>query len=420
MMIPTEKLRTTIPELNVEALRQDFPILQSKDGGTVPVYLDNASTTLKPYSVIAAVKEYYEEYSANVHRAIYSLGERATEEYEGARQKVAQFINAPDSSHIVFTGGATESINLVAYAWGRHNLRPGDEILITEMEHHSNIVPWQLASRDTGASLRYIPILENGNLDFSKIDELLNPKTKIVAMIHQSNVLGTINPVAQLIARAKDIGALSLVDAAQSVPHSPVDVTALDCDFLVFSGHKMLGPTGIGVLYSRQELLEIMDPFLGGGEMIEQVTMDNSTWNEVPWKFEAGTPKIAQAIGLGAAIDYLKPLNRKALINHERELIQYALSTLSNIPGLTIYGNANPRGPVISFNVNNIHPHDLAQILDQRHIAIRAGHHCAQPIMDRLGVPATTRASFHFYNTKEEIDFLSTAIEKAREFMGTS
>ena len=404
--------------LNVAKIRKDFPILQPKNGEAVPVYLDNAATTLKPQSVIAAVNEYYEDYSANVHRSIYEIGERATAAYEGAREKSARFINAPDSSHIIFTSGTTEAINLVTFAWGRHNLGPGDEILITEMEHHSNIVPWQLAARDTGATLRYIPITEDGSLDLTEIEDLLNPKTKIISMIHQSNVFGTLNPVAQLIARAKDVGAPSLLDAAQSVPHSPVDVTALDCDFLAFSGHKMLGPTGIGVLYARRELQETMEPFQGGGEMIQQVTMENSTWNDVPWKFEAGTPNIAQAIGLGAAIDYITSQDRSTLMQYEKGLTDHAMKTLLEIPGLTIYGDSKSRGPVVSFNVEDIHPHDLAQILDKNHVAVRAGHHCAQPIMSKLGVSATARASFYFYNTMEEIDMLSAAIKQARNFMG--
>jgi len=420
MMTTTFKEDQTTASLDVTTVRQDFPILNQMDGGTVPIYLDNAATSLKPQSVIAAVNKYYEEYSANVHRSIYSMGERATEAYEGAREKTARFINAPDSRHIIFTRGTTEAINLVTYAWGRYNLNPGDEILITEMEHHSNIIPWQLAVKDTGATLRYIPITEDGTLDLSNIDELLNPRTKILAMIHQSNVFGTINPVAQLIARAKDVGALTLIDAAQSVPHSPVDVTALDCDFFAFSGHKMLGPTGVGVLYAMRELQEAMEPFQGGGEMIQQVTMENSTWNDVPWKFEAGTPNIAQAIGLGAAVDYLTSLDRTHLLQHERELAGYAQETLRKIPGLTLYGSHVHREPVISFNVEGIHPHDLAQIIDQHHVAVRAGHHCAQPIMNKLGVSATVRASFLFYNTLEEVDLLCAAIEYARKFMGLS
>ncbi len=420
MMTTTVKEDQTTAELDITAIRQGFPILNQMDGSTVPIYLDNAATTLKPRSVIAAVNKYYEEYSANVHRSIYSMGERATEAYEGAREKTARFINAPDRSHIIFTRGTTEAINLVAYAWGRYNLNPGDEILITEMEHHSNIIPWQLAVKDTGATLRYIPLTEDGTLDLSNIDELLNPRTKIVALIHQSNVFGTINPIAQLIARAKDVGALTLIDAAQSVPHSPVDVTALDCDFFAFSGHKMLGPTGVGVLYAKRELQETMEPFQGGGEMIQQVTMENSTWNDVPWKFEAGTPNIAQAIGLGAAVDYLTSHDPTHLLQYERELAGYALEALRKIPGLILYGSHMPRGPVISFNLEGIHPHDLAQILDQHHVAVRAGHHCAQPIMNKLGVSATVRASFLFYNTLEEVDLLCAAIEYARKFMGLS
>lgn len=404
--------------LDVERIRDDFPVLHQRVRGKPLVYLDNAATSQKPRQVIEAVATYYREYNANVHRAIHALGERATEAYEAARAKAASFINAAETRSIVFTRGTTEAINLVAYAWGRHNLGPGDEILITEMEHHSNIIPWQLAARDTGATLRYIPIRRDGTLDLGDPLRYITPRTRLVAVVHQSNVFGTVNPVEEIVGYAREVGALVLVDGAQSVPHFRVDVQQLGCDFFAFSGHKMLGPTGVGVLYGKPEILESMEPFLGGGEMISKVTMESATWNTIPWKFEAGTPNIAQAIGLGAAIDYIDSLGIDAIHEYERELTAYALQALKSIPGVTIYGNCPTRGAVIAFNVDGIHPHDLAQILDQDGIAIRAGHHCTQPIMRKLGVSATARASFYFYNTTDEVDRLCRSIEKAKEFFG--
>ncbi len=404
--------------LDVERIREDFPVLRQRVRGKPLVYLDNAATSQKPQQVIDAVATYYCEYNANVHRAIHALGERATEAYEAARAKVARFINAAEDRSIVFTRGATEAINLVAYAWGRHHLGPGDEVLITEMEHHSNIIPWQLAARDTGATLRYIPLKKNGTLDLREPAHYFTSRTRLVAVVHQSNVFGTVNPIEEIVRYAREVGALVLVDGAQSVPHFRVDVQRLDCDFLAFSGHKMLGPTGVGVLYGKPELLEAMEPFLGGGEMISQVTMESATWNDIPWKFEAGTPNIAQAIGLGAAIDYLNGIGMDAIHQHEKELTAYALQALGSIPGITIYGDSPTRGAVVAFNVDGVHPHDLAQILDQEGIAIRAGHHCTQPSMRKLGVSATARASFYFYNTVSEIDSLCRAIEKAKEFFG--
>ena len=403
--------------LDTDTIRKDFPLLSRRVRGKPLTYLDNAATSQKPQAVINKITEFYQQYNANVHRAIYAIGEQATLEYESAREKVARFINAWDTNSVVFTKGTTESINLVAYSWGRHNLGPGDEILITEMEHHSNIIPWQLAARATGATLRYIPIRQNGTLTLDDPGEYFTDKTKLVALIHQSNVFGTINPVREIARLAKDVNALVLVDAAQSVPHSPVDVRALGCDFLAFSGHKMLGPSGVGVLCARPELLAAMEPFMGGGEMINSVTMEESTWNEPPWKFEAGTPNIAQAIGLGAAIDYLETISIDAIEEHERALTQYALDTLSAIPEVTIYGSEVNRGGLVSFNVENVHPHDLAQILDQKGIAIRAGHHCAQPIMQKLDVPATARASFYLYNTPAEIDVLCDGIMESINFL---
>ena len=414
--VPPETI--SLPKsLDVDKIRQDFPFLKNRVNGHSIRYLDNAATTQKPQQVLDKLNEYYRNYNANVHRAIYTTGEKATHEFEESRSKVANFINAPNPKNIIFTRGTTEAINLVAYAWGRHNLKPGDEILITEMEHHSNIVPWQLAARDTGATLKYIPIHTDGTLALNQLDDLLTEKTKLVGVIYQSNVFGTVNPIEKIVEAARSVGAVTLVDAAQSIPHGPVDVQKLNCDFLAFSGHKMLGPSGVGILYGKEELLETMEPFLGGGEMISTVTMEESTWNDIPWKFEAGTPNIAQAIGLGAAVDYLSSLGMEAVKEYEQMLTQYALNKFNNILGMTVYGNAPERGGVISFNVDGIHPHDMAQILDQSGIAVRAGHHCAQPIMKKLEVSATTRASFYIYNTTEEIDHLVNCILKAKEFM---
>ena len=394
--------------LNVEKIRADFPIFQNNPD---LIFLDNASTTQKPQKVIDTLTHYYENYNSNIHRGIYTIAEKATAAYEETRDKVAAFIGTEDRQSIVFTRGTTESINLVASSWGQ-NLKPGDEVLITEMEHHSNIIPWQLICEKTGASLKYIPISEDGMLDLSNPQKYFREKTKIVCVIHQSNVFGTINPIAEIVKMAHDVGALVLVDSAQSVPHHSVDVSKLDCDFFAFSGHKMMGPTGVGVLYARQEILKEMNPFMGGGEMIREVSMEKSTWNDIPWKFEAGTPNIAQVIGLGAAIDYLNEIGLQSIADYEKKLLGYGQEKLQNIPGLSIYGTSKNKGAVISFNITNIHPHDVAHILDTSGIAIRAGHHCAQPIMKRLSVPATNRASFYFYNTFEEIDSLIEGLTK--------
>lgn len=402
---------------DVERVREDFPILRRQVHGKPLVYLDNAATSQKPRSVIEALVEYYERSNANVHRSAHTLATEATEAYEQARRKVARFLNALPQE-VIFTRGTTEAINLVAYSWGRANLWEGDEILVTEMEHHSNLVPWQLLARERGARLRFIPVmLPEGVLDLERLDDLLTERTKLVALTHMSNVLGTINPVEEIVRRAHEAGAVVLVDAAQSVPHLPVDVKALGCDFLAFSGHKMLGPTGIGGLYARQELLERMPPFHGGGEMILKVDWEWATWNEVPYKFEAGTPNIGDAIALGAAVDYLESIGRDKIHLHERLLTQYALARLQEVRGVTVYGHAPQRGGVISFTVEGIHPHDLAQVLDSQGVAIRAGHHCAQPlVVHRLGQPATARASFYLYNTFEEIDRFLAALEWAKEF----
>jgi cysteine desulfurase/selenocysteine lyase len=337
---------------------------------------------------------------------VYRLSQQATDAYENARKKIAGFINAKDDRSIIFTRGTTESINLVAYAWAQQQLKPGDEILVTEMEHHSNLVPWQITAERTGAILKYIPLNDDLELDLEKPEKYFTPKTKVFALIHKSNALGKLNPVQQLIRHAKTVGAITVVDGAQSVPHTTVDVQQLGCDFFAFSGHKMLGPTGVGVLFGKPELLESMEPFQSGGEMIEKVTMTHSTWNDIPWKFEAGTPNIAQAVGLGKAIDFLQNISMKKVEEHIGELTEYGMKNLSEINGVRIYNKKNIHGGIISFNVDGVHPHDLAQFLDQDNIAIRTGHHCTQPIMKKLGISGTARISFYIYNTKEEIDKL--------------
>jgi len=396
--------------LDIDQIRNDFPAYRKKDGNFI--YLDSASTSQKPEFVIDAISSYYSSYAANIHRALYEIGEKATDKYEKVREKVKQFINVPDSHVVIFTGGTTESINLIAYSWGSNNLSNGDQILITEMEHHSNIVPWQLLCSRSNASLNYIPIKKDGTLELGKLKENILPKTKLISLTHQSNVFGTINPLNNIIDEAKKIGAITVIDGAQAVPHMKVDIKKLGCDFYAFSGHKMLGPTGVGVLIARKNILEEIDPFMGGGEMINSVNMDESTWNEVPWKFEAGTPNIAQVIGLGAAIDYIQKIGIENIHQHEQELLHYGLDLLDQNKDVTLYGKADNRGAVIPFNLENIHPHDLAKFLDTDGICIRAGHHCAQPIMNKLGVSATARASFYLYNTKEDIEKLVESIKK--------
>ena len=398
-------------------IRADFPILSNMEQDKPFIYLDSASTSLKPQSVIDAITDYYSSYSANVHRGVYDIGERATVAYEGVRNKVADFIRATDKNSIIFTRSTTESINLVAYAWARQNLKPDDEILVTEMEHHSNLVPWQLACKDTGATLKYIPITKSGVLDLQFPEKYFTQNTRIFAVTHMSNVFGTINPIKKLVEHAKKVNAVTIIDGAQAVPHIPLDVTSLDCDFYAFSGHKMLGPTGVGVLYGKMEILENMEPFLSGGEMIRYVDIDSATWNDIPWKYEAGTPNIAQVIGLGAAIDYLNQIGIEKIHNYEQKLKFEALEVFRNIHGLKIFGEAPERGAVICFNIEGVHPHDLAQIIDQYGIAIRAGHHCAQPIMKILGVTSTARASFYLYNTLDEIYKLVDGLRKAVKFL---
>ncbi len=398
-------------------IRQDFPILARQVHGKPLVYLDSTASSQKPRSVIETMTEYYQMYNANVHRGVYEISEEATARMEKARVKVARFINARQSKQIIFTRNTSESINLVAYTWGSANIHAGDLIVSTEMEHHSNLVPWQLLAQRTGARLEFIPVSDDGLLRLDVYKQLLEQQPKLVAFTQMSNVLGTINPAREMIAQAHAAGAVTLVDAAQSVPHLPVDVQELDADFLCFSGHKMLGPTGIGVLYGRRELLEEMPPFMGGGEMIRTVHLRESTWNDLPWKFEAGTPAIAEAIGLGAAVDYLSTLGMEQVHRMEQEITAYAMESLANVPGLTIYGPATEqRGGVISFTLNDIHPHDLASILDQEvGVAIRAGHHCAQPLMERYSLAATARASFYIYTIPADVDALVEGLRKAAQ-----
>ncbi len=392
--------------LAIESIRKDFPFLEAENGENPLVYFDNASTTQKPIQVLNKLDQFYRKSNANVHRGVYRLSQQATDAYENARKKIAGFINAKDDRSIIFTRGTTESINLVAYAWAQQQLKPGDEILVTEMEHHSNLVPWQITAERTGAILKYIPLNDDLELDLEKPEKYFTPKTKVFALIHKSNALGKLNPVQQLIRHAKTVGAITVVDGAQSVPHTTVDVQQLGCDFFAFSGHKMLGPTGVGILFGKPELLESMEPFQSGGEMIEKVTMTHSTWNDIPWKFEAGTPNIAQAVGLGKAIDFLQNISMKKVEEHIGELTEYGMKKLNEINGVRIYNKKNIHGGIISFNVDGVHPHDLAQFLDQDNIAIRTGHHCTQPIMKKLGISGTARISFYIYNTKEEIDKL--------------
>ena len=392
-------------------IRKDFPLISQTIDGKPLVYLDSAATTQKPQIVLDTIAKYYSEYNANIHRGIYHIAEKATSEFEAVRDRVTSFINANDRAEIIFTKGTTESINLVAYSWGRKFLKAADEILITEMEHHSNNVPWQLVAQVTGAILKFIPVNDDGELENPL--SYINKNTKLVSVIHQSNVLGTVNPVEKIIERAHEVGAKVLVDGAQSIPHLPIDVQEMNCDFFVFSGHKMMGPTGVGVLYGKEEILNEMDSFLGGGEMIKEVSMDAVSFNELPWKFEAGTPNIAQVIGLGSAIDYINKIGLDVINQRGELLTKYALNKISQIEGITIYGDPQNRGPVVSFNIQGVHPHDLAQLLDQQHICIRVGHHCAQPLLNKFKINSSARASFYVYNTTKEIDILIEGIDKA-------
>jgi cysteine desulfurase/selenocysteine lyase len=409
--------QTTFP-YDVEKIRADFPILHQEHHAGVPlVYLDNAASSQKPLKVIEALDDYYRRYNANVHRGIHKLSEEATAAYEEARLKVKHFINAASKREIIFTRGTTESINLVAHTWGRANLKAGDVVLSTVMEHHSNIVSWQILAAEKGFTIRYIPVLPDGTLDLQAYVSLLRDEpVKLVAVMHTSNVLGTVNPVAEMAKQAHAAGALILVDGAQSTPHMPVDVQALDVDFFAFSGHKMCAPTGIGVLYGKRALLEAMPPWMGGGDMISRVTLEGSTWNELPYKFEAGTPIIAGAIGLGYAIDYLSALGLERIHTHEQIITSYALERLAEVPGITVYGPDAPyKGAVAAFTVKGIHAHDVAQILDTEGIAVRAGHHCAMPLHTHLNIAASARASFYLYNTLGEVDRLIEGLYKAKE-----
>jgi cysteine desulfurase/selenocysteine lyase len=406
--------------LDVRRLRAEFPVLDRRVGADKPlIYLDSAATSQKPRSVIQAMTAFYERHNANIHRGIHTLAEEATASFESARARVAGFIGASDPRCLVFTRNTTESINLVAHTWARATLKSGDMILLTEMEHHSNLVPWQLLAAEKGLKLEFVRVTEDGLLDLDSFSELLSRGPRLVAVSQMSNVLGTINPVREMTSQAHAAGALVLVDAAQSVPHLPVSVEALDADFLAFSGHKMCGPTGIGVLYGRMSLLESMPPFLGGGDMIKRVHLRDFVANDVPHKFEAGTPAIAEAIGLGAAVDFLSGVGMPAIHRAEQVLIGYALERLAEVPGVRVLGpQAEQRGGVASFTFDGTHPHDVAQILDRQGIAVRAGHHCAMPLHERYGVPATTRASFYLYNTAEEIDSLIEGLYKVKEVFG--
>ncbi len=399
-----------------KAIREDFPILHEKAHGQPLIYFDNAATSQKPRRVLDALRRYYEHNNANVHRGLHELSSRATEAYEGSRRRVADYLGAASPDEIVFTRGTTESINLVAQAWGGKFLREGDVILLTEMEHHSNLVPWQLLAERTGVRLRFVPVHDDGTLALEQLSSLLTREVKLFAFTHVSNSLGTINPVAHLCEKARAIGALTLVDAAQSAGHAPINVRELDCDFLAFSGHKMCGPTGIGALYARAEVLDAIPPWHGGGEMIVSVTLERSAFKKAPHRFEAGTPNIAGAIGLEAAVDYIEQIGRPAILEHDTELAHYAMERLEELPGMRVLGPREERGALVGFVMKSVHPHDLTTFADRYGLALRGGHHCNQPLMRRFGLPGTTRASFYFYNTKEEIDRMIEILSDAVRF----
>lgn len=403
---------------DINRIRQDFPILKKKVHGKNLVYLDNAATTQKPVQVLNKLEDYYCTKNANIHRGVHALSQQATDSFESARIKIKQFINALGKNQIIFTRGTTEAINLVAQSYGRANIKEGDEIIISHMEHHSNIVPWQMLCREKNAKLRIIPIDDNGELIYEEFENLINERTKLVSIVYVSNSLGTVNPVKQIIDYSHQFDVPVLVDAAQAVNHLSVDVQKLDCDFLAFSGHKIYGPTGIGVLYGKVDLLDKMPPFQGGGDMIAKVTFEKTTYNELPHKFEAGTPDIAGAIGLGAAIEYVSKIGIENIKDHETDLLNYATKEVSKIPGLKIIGNAKEKMSVLSFVLENIHPHDIGTFLDFEGVAIRTGHHCTQPVMQRFNIPATSRASFAMYNTKEEVEVLVNGLKKVIEVFG--
>jgi cysteine desulfurase/selenocysteine lyase len=407
-----------LPRLDVETVRRDFPILATTMHGRPLVYLDSAASSQKPRVVLDAEREFYETTNANIHRGVYALSAEATRRYDVAREKLAAYLGATHAHEVIFTRGTTESINLVAQSWARPRLKPGDEILLTEMEHHSNIVPWQLVAEQTGAIVRAAPITDRGELDLERFASLVTDRTKIVAVAHVSNALGTINPVRRIADLAHAAGAVLVVDGAQAAPHLPVDVEALGADFYALSSHKMLGPTGVGVLYGRESLLDAMPPYQGGGDMINTVTFSGSTWAPLPAKFEAGTPNIAGAVGFGAAVDYIEQIGRDRIAEHEHALLTHATDRVTEVPGLRIIGTAPLKASVLSFVMEGIHPHDIGTILDSEGVCIRAGHHCAQPLMKRMGVPATARASFAVYNTEREADALVAALHKARELFG--
>ncbi|WP_144679203.1 cysteine desulfurase [Bacillus altitudinis] len=401
--------------MNIKDVREQFPILHQQVNGHDLVYLDSAATSQKPRVVIEAMNEYYRSYNSNVHRGVHTLGTRATDAYEGAREKVRAFIGASSVQEIIFTRGTTTALNTVAISYARANLKEGDEIVITHMEHHANIIPWQQAAKATGATLKYIPLQEDGTLSLEDVKQTITHQTKIVAVTHVSNVLGTINPIKDIAKIAHDHGAIIVVDGAQSTPHMQIDVQDLDCDFFAFSGHKMCGPTGIGVLYGKKDLLNNMEPAEFGGEMIDFVDLYDSTWKELPWKFEAGTPIIAGAVGLGKAIDFLNDIGMEEVSRYEHQLATYALERFKELEGATVYGPQHRAG-LVTFNLDDVHPHDASTVLDTEGVAIRAGHHCAQPLMKWLGVSATARASFYLYNTEEEIDELMAALRKTKEY----
>ncbi|MYA21048.1 MAG: cysteine desulfurase [Chloroflexi bacterium] len=405
---------------DIERIRRDFPVLKREVNGRPLVYLDNAATSHRPIQVMAEITRFYRDMNSNIHRGVHTLSVEATERFEAVRERMRAFIGASEPAEIIFTRNTTESINLVAHSWGRTFLEAGDEVLISEIEHHSNIVPWQMLRDERGIALCHIPMLPDGTLDLDEARRLIGPRTKLLAITLMSNALGTIVPVAELAALARAQGARVLVDAAQAAPHLPIDVEELGADFLACSAHKMLGPTGVGVLWGRRELLEEMPPFLGGGDMIASVSLEQATWNELPHKFEAGTPNIAGVIGFGVALDYLETIGMEAIRNHERDLTEYALGRLIDVPGVTLYGPLDPdlRGGVVSFGLEGVHPHDIGQVLDGAGVAIRAGHHCAQPVMRKLDVAATARASFYLYNTREEVDVLEAAVRETADFFG--